>query len=312
MKAAQLVAYGGQDSVKITNDVVKPSVMPDQVLIKVHAAALNPFDYKVREGFVRQMAELHFPATLGGDVAGVVEEVGEQITSFSVGDAVYGQAGALSGNGSLAEYSPVAEKSIAKKPESVDFDTAAALPLASASAYQAIYEHIHLQPDQKLLIHGGGGGIGSVAIQLAKYIGAYVATTVSSDDIEYARSIGADRVIDYKNEDFTDSIKDYDAVFDTVGGESNTKSYGVLKPGGIFVSMIGQKDEQLANEHHIEYIAESSHVTTEKLDAIANLVDTNVLRVRIAETYPLEQVPEALEFLKTGHPHGKVVIQVST
>lgn len=312
MKAAQLVAYGGQGSVKVTNDAVKPTIMPDQVLIKVHAAALNPFDYKVREGFVRRMAELHFPATLGGDVAGVIEEVGEQIDGFTVGDAVYGQAGALSGNGSFAEYSPIAAKSIAKKPESVDFDTAAALPLVSASAYQAIYEHIHLRPDQKILIHGGGGGIGSTAIQLAKHIGAYVATTVSSDDIEYVRSIGADRAIDYKNEDFTDSIKDYDAVFDTVGGEPNTKSYEVLKPGGIFVSMIGQKDEQLANEHHIEYISESSHVTTEKLEAIAKLVDTNVLRVRTAKTYPLDQVPEALEFLKTGHPHGKVVIQVVT
>lgn len=311
MKAAQLNSYGGQDALKTVDTAKKPAINDDQLLVQVHAAGVNPFDFKIREGMVRQMAELSFPATLGGDVAGVVAEIGSKVTDFKVGQAVYGLAGALSSNGSFAEFSPVSATSLAPKPNSVDFITAAALPLASVSAYQALFEHIKLQAGQKILIHGGGGGIGSIAIQLAKNVGAYVATTVSAADIDYAKSLGADQVIDYKTQDFSHILKDFDAVFDNVGGETNTKSYTVLKTGGTFVSMVGQENEKLAQQYGIHYISQATHVTTERLTKIAGLVDQHIVRINIAKIFPLVQAAEALEFLKTNHPRGKVVIQVT-
>lgn len=174
------------------------------------------------------MVDLKLPATLGGDLAGIIESVGSEVSGFKPGDAVFGQAGALSGAGSFAEFAPAKYSAIAQKPEHVDFVTAAAYPLVSTSAYQAIVEHIKLLSGQKIIIHGGGGGIGSMAIQLAKHVGAYVATTVSTHDIDYVHELGADEVIDYTKQDFASIVHDYDAVFDTVGGESNTKSYQML------------------------------------------------------------------------------------
>ncbi len=177
--------------VKIASDAPKPETGSDQVLVEVHAAGVNPFDWKVREGLTRAMAELEFPATLGGDFAGVITEIGEDVENLAVGQAVYGLAGALSGEGSYAEYAPVKASQLAAKPASIDFTQAAALPLAAVSAYQALVDHMDLQKGQKILIHGGAGGIGSLAIQLAKHLGAYVATTASAGDEAFAKGLGS-------------------------------------------------------------------------------------------------------------------------
>ena len=311
MKAAQISAYGGKDVLQI-NDVEKPGAGPEQVLVEVYAAAVNPFDVTVREGGAQQMSALNFPATLGGDVAGVVAEIGEGVTGFEVGQAVYGQAHALSGLGSFAEFSPVKAAQLAGKPTSLDFTATAAVPLVSGSAYQALVEHLNLQPGQKILIQGGGGGIGSVAVQLAKHLGAHVTATAAADDLDYVRGLGADEVIDYQSQDFTQLVHDLDAVFDTVGGETNTKSYGILKPGGILVSMAAQPDEALAKQHDVQSIHQFTHTTTENLTKIAELIDSGVLKIRVDKVFPLDQAAEALEYAKTGHPHGKVVIQVKT
>jgi NADPH:quinone reductase-like Zn-dependent oxidoreductase len=312
MKAAQINSYGGQDVLTINKDASKPSASEGQVLVEVSAAGLNPFDVKVREGFVRQMVELHFPATLGGDLAGIVTEVGPGVSGFEIGQKVYGQAGALSGQGSLAEYAPVKADSLSLAPTSIDLVTAAALPLASVSAYQALVTHINLLAGQKVLIHGGAGGIGSIAIQLAKNIGAYVATTVSSSDIEYVKEIGADEALDYKNQDFTAILQDYDAVFDTVGGETTTKSYQVLKQGGSLVSMVDKADDKLVKQYGISYTHQYTQVNTDSLNSIARLVDEGVLKVNIDKVFPLDQAAEALEYLKTSHPRGKVVVRIKT
>ena len=310
MRAAQIDEYGGKDVVHVT-DAPKPTLESGQVLVEAKAAGVNPFDIKVRSGATQQMTKLTFPATLGGDVSGVVSEVGPDVTGFAVGQSVYGQAGALSGHGSFAQFVPVKISQLADKPASVDFVTAAALPLVASSADQALNEHMHLQPGQKILIHGGGGGIGSVAIQLAKHLGAYVATTAGPDDLEFVKNLGADEVIDYRSQDFSTMLHDYDEVYDMVGGEANTKSYGILKPGGVIVSMVAAANEELVGQHQVHYVHQFSKVTTERLQRIAKLVDEGVLKAHVDRVFPLTEVADALEYLATGHPRGKVVLKIA-
>lgn len=310
MKAAQISQYGGKEVVKTVNDAPKPTIKSDQLLIEVQAASVNPFDITVREGRARQMAELKFPATLGGDFAGLVSEIGEDVSGFEIGQPVYGQGSPLSGNGVFAEFAPVKASQTAARPTSIDEINSAALPLTSSSAYQALVEHINLQAGQKILIHGGAGGIGTIAIQLAKNIGAYIATTAANEESEYVKELGANEVIDYKSQDFSEIIKGYDAVYDTVGGETTSKSYKVLKPGGILVSMVSQPDEELVNKYDINFTAQFTKVTTEKLTKIAELVDDGKIKVHIDKVFPLDQAAEAIEYQKTGHPKGKVVIKI--
>ncbi len=310
MKAAQIDDYGPKDVMQTTDDALKPIANEGQALVEVYAASVNPFDVKIREGLVRQMAELSFPATLGGDVAGVVAEVGEGVTGFEVGQAVYGQAGALSGQGSFAQFTPAKPQQLAAKPTSIDFITAAALPLVSVSAYQALVDHLDLKSGQKILIHGGAGGIGSMAIQLAKHLGAYVATTVRAADTDFVKDLGADEIIDYKTQDFGNILKDYDAVFDTVGGETNAKSYTVLKPGGALVSMVEPPNEELIKQYDVRYTRQFTQVTAERLAHITELVDNGTLKINVDKVFTLDRAAEALEYLATGHPRGKVVIQI--
>jgi alcohol dehydrogenase len=305
MKAAQITGYGGKDVLKI-NEIPKPVIESGQVLVEVHAAGVNPFDFKVREGMMGD--NLSLPATLGGDVAGTVAEIGEDVSGFSVGAPVFGQANAAGGKGSFAEFTPVKASQLVAKPDNIDFVNAAALPLAGVSAYQALVDHMNLQAGQKILIHGGAGGIGSLAVQIAKNIGAYVATTASTDQIEFVRSLGADEVIDYKTQDFSVILKDYNAVFDTVGGETNSKSYQVLKPGGTLVSMVQAPNEERVNQQGIEYVQQGTKPTQERLTAIAELAASGKIKVNIDKVFPLDQAPDALEYLKSGGAKGKVVI----
>lgn len=309
MKAAQVTAYGGE-AVLQTVDTDKPEATAGKVLVEVYAAGVNPFDWKVREGMVRQMAELTFPATLGGDVAGVVSEVGEGVTEFEVGQEVFGQAGALGGKGSYAEFTPVSKKSLALKPKNSSFVESVALSLAGVSAYQALVETLNVQSGQKVLIHGGAGGIGSLAIQLAKHLGASVTTTASASDVEFVKSLGANEVIDYQSQDFSTLLKDYDAVYDTVGGETNKKSYQVLKAGGVMVSMGEQPNEELMQQYGVTSTYQFTQVTTERLTKVAEFADAGVLKPTIDKIFPLDEASQALEYQKTGHPRGKVVIQV--
>lgn len=310
MKAAQLTQYGGPEVVTIANDAPKPKISADQVLVEVYAAGVNPFDWKVREGMVRQMAELTFPAILGGDLAGVVAEVGQNVTHLKPGDAVYGQAGALSSHGSFAEFAPAAGASVALKPASLDFIQAAALPLAGVSAFQAIVETLKLKPDQKILIHGGAGGIGSLAIQLAKHIGAYVATTGGADKVEFLKNLGADEVINYKTEKFQDKLAGYDAVFDTIGSDVYAASFKVLKPGGAIVSMNAPVDEILTRQYGVSATLQYTQVTVARLAELTNLAQQGVVAVNVDKIFTLDEASDALVYLQHGHHQGKVVIKV--
>lgn len=322
MKAAQINAYGGSEVVEINVNAPKPALAAGQVMVEVHAAGVNPFDWKVRQGYVAKMIKAPFPLTIGGDFSGVVVEVavpavasgegwGTGVSDFKKGDEVYGQAIILNGgSGSFAELASANAANTGHKPRSVNHAEAAALPLTGVSAVQAIIEHIGLAKGQKILIHGGAGGIGTYAIQLARHIGAYVATTAGADDIEYVKKLGADDVIDYQAQRFEDAVHDYDAVFDTVGGETYVRSYQVLKKGGIIVSMLEQPKPELMEQYGVKGIAQQTRVTTELLTKLAELVDQGVIKSYIDKVFPLEQTAEALGYLEKGHPKGKVVIEI--
>ncbi|MGB8217506.1 MAG: NADP-dependent oxidoreductase [Candidatus Methanoperedens sp.] len=310
MKAAQIKKYGGSEVVEVNNNAPKPAVSEGHLLIEVYAAGINPVDWKIREGYMRQMP-LKFPATLGGDFSGAVVEVGSGVSGFKKGDEVYGQAGALrGGSGSFAEFVLADIKVTARKPKNIGHVEAAALPLTGVSAWQALVDHIMLSRGKKILIHGGAGGIGTMAIQIAKYLGAYVATTVNAKDFEYVRELGADEVIDYKNQSFLDMLNNFDAVFDTVGGDTYEKSFKVLRKGGVIVSMLEQPNQKLMKQYGVNAIGQFTQVNSERLSKVAELAEKRVIKVHVDKIFPLDKAGEALEFLQTGHPRGKVVLKM--
>lgn len=311
MKALQIKQYGGKDTLELNPNTSKPAAGKGQVLVEAHAASINPIDWKLRAGYMKEMVPLTMPATLGGDVAGVVAVVGESVSGLKVGDRVYGYPSLLAGgSGSFAEFVVAPVLTLAPAPKKVNFVDAAALPLVGVSALQALEQHINLQRGQTILIHGGGGGIGSLAIQIAKAIGAHVMTTASGEDTAYLQGLGADQVIDYKKEAFEARVKDVDAVFDTVGGDTTERSFKVLKKGGTLVSMLGEPNSALAKQYGVTAIGQLTHVTTDLLMRLAQLVDAGTINVRVDTIFPLEKAKEAFEVLEAGHARGKVVLQI--
>ncbi len=311
MKAAQLTSYGDVDVIVVSSDVEAPTLKDGQVLVDVYAASLNPFDYKVRRGYMKDMMPVTFPLTIGGDFSGKVTAVGGGVNHVAIGDDVYGSANTFGGgSGAFAEVAAAKSGTVAKKPQSADFINAAALPLVGVSAIQALEDHMKLNSGQKVLIHGGSGGIGSVAIQLAKALGAYVATTVSTGQEDFVKALGADEIIDYKTQDFGTMLTDFDGVYDTVGGETYTKSFVVLKKGGTIVTMIEQPDKELDKQHDVTTIQQSTQITNEKLAHLAALVDAGTIKVQLDKVFSLDQAKEAFSYLETGHPKGKVVVAV--
>jgi alcohol dehydrogenase len=310
LKAIKVHEGGGPEVLKI-EDTPIPFPRKGEVLIEVHAASLNPIDAKLlRADPVYQHAGDN-PLTPGFDLAGAVVEVGEGVKHIQVGDRVYGQAAVIrKGTGAFAEYAVTPEDSIARMPDNISFPEAAATPLAACSAYQALVEHMKLQKDQRVLIHGGSGGIGTFAIQLAKHLGAYVASTASGIGIQYVKDLGADVVIDYESQSFETILRDFDGVLDTVGCETYQKSFEVLKKGGIVVSMIAMPDESLMKKFGVRAVLETTKVDSKKLGKITDLVKTGSLKVNIANVYPLQQTKEAFEAKEKEKILGKIAIEV--
>ena len=311
MKAAQINSYGDSKIIEVNQDSPKPTPKPGQVLVEVISASINPVDWKFREGHLQKMAPVSLPVTLGGDFSGKIVEVNDDVTDLKIGDEVYGQAIVLNGgSGSMAEFVAANNANTALKPTSIDFEKASALPLVGVSALQALEDHIKLQSGQKILIHGGAGGIGSIAIQVAKSIGAYVATTVSAKDVDFVKELGVDEVIDYKAQKFEDLLHNFDGVFDTVGGETTDKSFQVLKKGGVIVSMLGQPSEELAKKYEVTVLGQGTQTDTAHLKHLAELVDSGKISVHVDKVFPLDQVQEAFVYQETNHPRGKVVIKI--
>src|ERR687891_366646 len=291
MKSIQIRRYGNSDVVEINNTASVPDVLTGKILLNVKASGVNPVDWKIREGQFHQMIPLQFPSTLGMDFSGIVKQVGEKDMSldFKKGEEVYGQASVFSGgSGAFAELALANKNSIAHKPKTLNHLEAAGLPLVGVSAWQALVETIGLSKDQRILIHGGAGGIGSIAIQLAKHLGAHVTTTVSANDKQFVQQLGGDQIIDYKKENFEGVIHDYDAVLDTVGGETYVRSFKVLKRGGIIVSMLEQPNTELMNQYGIKAIFLFSQVNRQRLTKLAQWVDQNKIKVNIDKTFPLD------------------------
>ncbi|WP_102335299.1 NADP-dependent oxidoreductase [Salimicrobium jeotgali] len=308
MKAIVINEYGHKEQLQ-EQEVEKPTPGKGEVLVQTKATSINPIDWKIREGYLRQMVEFDFPLILGWDVAGIVAETGEGVTSYQKGDRVFARPD-LTGKGTYAEYTLVAEHLLAPLPENVSFEEGAATPLAGLTAWQCLTDVTRVQEGEKVLIQAGAGGVGSYAIQFAKELGAYVATTGSTKNVDFLKSLGADEVIDYTKDDFAEVLNDYDVVFDMLGGDVLDKAFDVLKKGGRLVTIAGQPDEEKAKANDIEATSFWLEPDGKQLKEIADLMEAGKVKANIGHRYPLttEGLQEAHGLSETHHAKGKIVI----
>lgn len=308
MKAVRIHAFGGTDQLKV-EEAPQPRPAADEVLIKVYATSVNPVDWKIREGQRKEKFPTSFPLTLGWDVSGVVEEAGENVTTLKKGDDVYSRPDPTR-NGAYAEYIVVKADQVGFKPKSIDHTEAAAIPLAGLTAWQGLFDHGQLAAGQKVLIHAASGGVGSFAVQFAKWKGAYVIGTTSGKNAQMVRDLGADEVIDYKTEKFEEKLRDIDLVFDTLGGDTQKRSLQVLKKGGRLITTLKPEFVKEAGEKDIHLESFTAQSYPGQLNEIAQLVDTGKVRPVVSEVLPLDQAAEAQAISEKGHVVGKIVLKV--
>jgi NADPH:quinone reductase-like Zn-dependent oxidoreductase len=309
MKAVRIHEFGGPD-ILVYEDAPKPEPQAGEVLLKVAAAGINPIDWKVAEGMMEKMTKHHLPLVPGWDVAGTVEALGSGVTSFAVGDAVFAMADNQR-DGAYTEYVALPADILCPKPSAVDFTAAASIPLAGTTAWQALTEQANLQSGQTILIHGAGGSVGAFAVQFAKVKGAKVIATATGDDIEYVRGLGADVLVDYKTEKFEDAAKGVDAVLDTIGGDTQARSWATLRDGGILVTTVGAAAVPPEAAHRgVQGKAFGAHPDAANLAEIARLVDAGQVKTRVGATFPLSEAKQAQEQAKSGHTRGKIVLTV--
>ena len=330
MKAAYIKRYGKIEDVQL--DVQpEPSITENAVLVKVHAASINPLDLRVLEGEFKAILPIKFPFILGNDFAGTVAQVGSNVTQFKVGDEVYAKTDL---NGAFAEYTVVQQASLALKPKNIPMEHAASLPLVSLTAWQALVEIAKVKSGQKVLIHAGSGGVGSIAIQLAKHLGATVATTTSGKNTRWVRELGADIIIDYKTMDFEQELKDYDVVLDTQGGKTLEKSLSVIKRGGRIISISGPPDRAFAETIKANWLlkfiipllswsirnkAKKRDITYsflfmqpngQQLSQISHLVEIGKIKPVVDTEYDFSKIKEVLEYVNTGRAKGKIILKI--
>ena len=332
MQALQLKKYGGLDHAAFV-ELPRPTPGPGELLVRVHAVGLNPIDNLIPKGDFKPILKTRLPATLGSDLAGVVVAVGGGVTRFRVGDAVYASIFDTP-HGSLAEFAIVPEQAAALKPANLDFVQAASIPMVGLTAWQAMHERMQLKPGQKVFIPAGSGGIGTFALQLAKYLGARVGTTTSTANVELVRGLGADEVIDYKKQPFEDVLRDYDAVLGTVRGDGLEKALQIVKPGSHVVSLIGPPDAAfarargmnvvlklvfgllsrkiigLAQRRGASYAFHFVRPDGGQLARIAALLEAGTIRPVIDGVFPFAEAKQALDYLAQGRARGKVVVQL--
>lgn len=306
MKAAVVTEYGSPLRVV---EVDRPVLAPDSVMIEVHASSVNPIDSLIVHGVVKDMLPYQLPWIVGYDVSGVVVECGSDVTTFSVSDEVFGRADSFQA-GTMAQYAMIKSHDLAKKPGNITHLQAAGVPLAGLTAWQALVEHGHLQPGEKVLIHAGSGGVGSLAIQIAKHLGAFVATTTSESNLEFVRSLGADVAIDYKAQRFDAELDDYDLVIDTLGGDSLTRSFDVVKRGGRIVSIKGADVDGLAHKYGVTFSAFYMSPSGEMLATLADLIAADKLRPIVDSVFSLDDVQQAFDRSDTGRARGKIIVQI--
>ncbi|MDP8567164.1 NADP-dependent oxidoreductase [Methylophilus aquaticus] len=332
MKALILERYGKSNQLAFAH-IPRPTIQPDEILVQVHAAGLNPIDYMIPKGTFKAILKFKLPATMGSDLAGIVLEVGSRVTRFKPGDSVYASIFDL-GTGALAEYAAVPESAAALKPQKLDFVQAASIPMVGLTAWQAFKEHTSIKPGQKVFIPAGSGGIGTFAIQLAKYLGAKVATTTSTNNVGLVQQLGADEIIDYKKQAFEQVLHGYDVVLGTVRGDGVEKALQVLKPNARVVSLVGPPDAAFARnrgmhffmrflfglisrkmirqarKRGIEYAFMFVHPDGQQLSEISKLMDGGHIQPVVDQVFSFDQTLKALAYLESGHAKGKVVVQL--
>jgi NADPH:quinone reductase-like Zn-dependent oxidoreductase len=327
MKALQIVKYGEIKDSLVFNEVSKPVVQANDVLIEVKAAAINPIDKSIILGNLQGMLPIALPSTSAYDVSGIVVEKGNEVSNFEIGDLVYSRVPQVQ-MGTLAEFVVITSEVVSKKPGNISFEEAASLPLAGLTALQSL-EYAGIKENDKVLIHAGSGGVGSFAIQYAKTKGAYVYTTTSTSNVKWVKELGADRVIDYNTEDYKSIAKNVDIVFDTLGKNYSLESFEIVKQGGIVVSVVGPLDEAsakvfgLADYKLPQELAKASsdqnavykfifmHPNGAHLNEIKSLVEDEKIKPIIDKIYPFSESVEAFTHLATGRAKGKIVIKIS-
>jgi NADPH:quinone reductase-like Zn-dependent oxidoreductase len=328
MKAFIVDSYG-TDGLRAA-DVPQPTVGRRDVLVRVRAASINPLDKMVRNGEFKRLLKYRPPFILGHDVAGVVTQVGTDVRAFTVGDEVYARPRDLR-IGTFAEFIAIDADDVALKPRSLSFDEAGAVPLVALAAWQALVDLAHVEPGQKVLVHAGAGGLGSTVIQVAKHLGAYVATTARTSDLERVRALGADEVIDFTERDFAEVLSGYDVVLDSLGGTNLEKSLTVLRRGGLAISVVGPPDPSFAAQLGQPILAPVMALLSRKvrkrakqlgvrytfffmrangaqLEELAALYDIGTLRPVLDRTFPFEKTLEAMAYVEQGQANGKIVV----
>jgi len=308
MKAIRIHEFGGPDVLEL-DEINVPKPADDEVLIKVFASSVNPVDQKIFEGKAQQKFPSKLPLTMGWDVSGVVEQAGAKVKNFSIGDEVYGRPFPTI-NGAFAEYLVMKADQISLKPKSIDHLNAAAVPLAGLTAWQGLFKYGQLQRGQKVLIHAASGGVGSFAIQFAKWKGAYVIGTASAENLSFIKQLGADEAIDYKNERFEEKVQDIDLVFDLIGGETQKRSLEVLKEGGRLITTIKPEYAEDAKQKHILLEGFTAQSYPEDLKQIADLIDDGIVSPVVSAVMNLEDAKQAEMQNAKGHGRGKIVIKV--
>lgn len=332
MKAFILDRYGKKERLRAT-DVPKPQLRADEVLIEVHAAAVNVIDVKIRNGEFKLILPYRAPFILGHDVAGVVVSIGSKVRSFNVGDEVYARPDDLR-IGTFAEFIAVKESSVAIKPKNISMEEAASIPLVGLTAWQALVEKAKIQRGQKVFIQAGSGGVGTFAIQLAKHLGATVATTTSSSNMALVKDLGADVVIDYKTEAFEERLSGYDLVLNSQDGKTLSTSLGVLKPGGSLITISGPADPQFGEEIKAPWLVKQvigalsfgvrrraqrlkvdfsflfMKPSGSQLNQISRLIESGAIRPVVDKVFAFDATNDAMAYVESGRAKGKVVIKV--
>jgi NADPH:quinone reductase-like Zn-dependent oxidoreductase len=308
MQAVRMHAYGGPDVLKF-EEAPRPKPGVGEILVLVHAAAVNPIDWKIREGYLKQAVEYAMPLIPGWDYSGVVETTGPGADRFEEGDEVFGR-GDITLDGAYAEYIVVKESNAAFKPKSVDHVHAAAVPIAALTAWQSLFDAGQIEKDQSVLIHAAAGGVGHFAVQLAKWCGAHVIGTASAGNQEFLRDLGVDEPVDYQTTRFEDVAHDVDVVLDTIGADTQKRSWKVLKKGGILVSIVSPPSQQEAEANGVRQAFVRGQSNAAQLAEIANLIDSGELMVVVETVLPLSQAHRAQELSQAGHIRGKIVLRV--
>ena len=310
MKAVVIKQYGGKEELKLM-ELNKPEIKVDQVLIEMHATSINPIDWKIREGYLKEMISFQFPVILGWDAAGVIVKKGDKVENFNIGDRVFARP-QTTANGTYAEYIATEESLLAKIPDNISFEEAASIPLATLTAWQCLVDLGNLKHGEKVLIHAGAGGVGSMAIQIAKNLGAFVATTGSGKNEEFLKDLGADLVINYEKQAFEKELKDYDLVFDTMGGDIQNKSYMILKKAGKLVSIVSQPDERIANEYSVQASFHMLIPNGSQLRKVAKLMEEGKLKPIVGHVFEFSEkgLQDAHELSESHHAKGKIVIKI--